>query len=115
MYVFGRSNSGLISLVFLDLGGPGSFGANAVDTRSFRIDCQVIAHQTVGWACKRGAVVVEVPVQIGNESPEVVDAIYAVVGGLEKNRQDGIGEMNKIIVGGLSIVGEKEHWGCCEG
>ncbi len=35
---------------------------------------------------------VEVPVSVGNESPEVVDAVDTVVGGLEKDRQDGIGE-----------------------
>ncbi len=54
----------------------------------------------------------EVPVCIGNESPEVVDTVDAVVGGLEKDRQDGIREMDKIIVRGLSIDGEEEHLGC---
>ncbi len=51
----------------------------------------------------------------GNESPEVLDAVDAVVGGLEKDWQDGIGETDKIVVGGLSIDGEEECLGYCEG
>jgi hypothetical protein len=107
--------SGLISLVVLNHGGPGSFGANAVDARSFHADVRVIARRTGGWAYKGSAIVVKIPVHAGNESPEVVDTIDAVVGGLEKDRQDGVGEMDKIIVGGLSINGEEERLGCCEG
>ncbi len=77
--------SSLISLVVLDLGGPGSFGAYVVDARSFRVDCR-IARLTGGWAFEGSIVVVEVPVRVGNKSPEVVDAVYAIVGGLEKDR-----------------------------
>jgi hypothetical protein len=106
--------SNLISLVVLDLGSPSSFGMHAVDERSFRIDCRVIARQTGGQAYKGSAVVVEVPVRIGNESPEVVDAIDVVVGGLEKDRGGGIMETNKIVIGGLSIDGEEERLGCCK-
>ena len=58
---------------------------------------------------------VKIAIRTGNKSPEVVDAIEAVVDGLEKDRQDGIGEMDTIIVGGLSIDGKEEHLGCCEG
>ncbi len=58
---------------------------------------------------------VEVPVRTGNKSPEVVAAIDAVLGGLEKDRQDGVGETDKIVVGGLSIDGEEERLGCCKG
>ncbi len=58
---------------------------------------------------------VKVSVCAGNESPEVVDAIDMVVGGLEKDRQDGVGETDKIVVGGLSIDGEEERLGRCEG
>ncbi len=36
--------SSLVSLVVLKQVGPGSFGANMVDTRSFRGDCRVITH-----------------------------------------------------------------------
>jgi hypothetical protein len=75
-----------MSLVVLDLGGPGGFGTNTVDVRSFLIDCQVIARQTGGWAYKGSTLVVKVPVCIGNESPEVAVAINRVVGGLEKDR-----------------------------
>ncbi len=58
---------------------------------------------------------VKIPIRTGNNSPEVVDAIDMVVGGLEKDRQDGIGETEEIIVGGLSIDGKGECLGCCEG
>jgi hypothetical protein len=51
----------------------------------------------------------------GNKAPQVVDAVDMVRGGLERDRQDGIGEMDKIVVGGLSIDGEEERLGCCEG
>jgi hypothetical protein len=95
--------SGLVNLVVLNQGGSGNFGANAVNARSFCIDCRVIACRTGGQAYKESAVVVKIPIRAGNESPEVVDAIDAVVGGLEKDRQDGVGETDKIILGGLSI------------
>jgi hypothetical protein len=52
------------------------------------------------------------PIRAGNKSPEIVDSIDAVVGGLEKDRQDGIGETDEMIVGGLSINGEEECLGC---
>ncbi len=68
-----------------------------------------------GWAYKESAKVMKIAVCTGNKSPEVVDAIDTVVGGLEKDRQDGIGETDEIVVGGLSIDGEEEHLGCCEG
>ncbi len=80
---------------------------NAVDTRSFRVDCRVIAGQTGGWVYKGSAVVMKILIRNGKKSPEVVDVIDMVVGGLEKDRQDGFGEMDKIIVGGLSIDGEE--------
>ncbi len=58
---------------------------------------------------------VEIAIRAGNKAPQVVDAIDAVVGPLEKDRQDGVREMDKIVVGGLSIDGEEERLGCCEG
>jgi hypothetical protein len=100
---FDAALSGLGSLLVLNQGSPGSFGANAVDARSFRVDCRVIACQTSGWAYKGSAVVVKIPIRAGNESPEVADAIDAVKGGLEKDRQDGIRKTDKIVIGGLSI------------
>jgi hypothetical protein len=54
-------------------------------------------------------------IRTGNTSPEVVDAVDAVVSGLAKDRQDGIRETDKIVVGGLSIDGEVERLGCCKG
>jgi hypothetical protein len=107
--------SGLISLVVLDLGGPGGSGANMVSARSFCIDCWVVACQTGGSAHEGSAIVVKVPVRDGNESPEVVDTVDAVVGRLEKNGRNGIGETNEIIIGGLSLDGEEERLGCCKG
>ncbi len=58
---------------------------------------------------------VEIATCAGNETPQVVDAVDTVVGGLEKNWQDGAGEMDKIVIGGLSINGEEERLGCWEG
>jgi hypothetical protein len=43
-----------------------------------------------GWAYKGSAVVVEITIHAGNEAPQVVDAVDVVIGGLEKNRQDGV-------------------------
>ncbi len=86
--------SGLISLVVLNQGILGSFSTNAVDARCFCIDCRIIAGRTGGWAFEGSAVVVKIPICTGNESPEVVDAVDSVVGGLDKDRQDGVGEMD---------------------
>ncbi len=63
-----------------------------------------------GWAYKESAVVVKIAIRAGNKSPQVVDAVDAVVGGLEKDRQDDVGEMDEIIVGGLSTMGRKSTW-----
>jgi hypothetical protein len=104
-----------ISILVLNQGGPGDFGANAGDVKSIRIDCRVIAGWTGGWAYKGSAVVVKTPIRAGNKSPEVVDAVDAVVGGLKKDRKDGVGETDKIVAGGLSINGEEERLGCCKG
>jgi hypothetical protein len=43
-----------------------------------------------GWAYKGSAVVVEIAIRAGNEAPKVVDAADAVLGGLEKDWQDGV-------------------------
>jgi hypothetical protein len=107
--------SGLVSLKVLNQGIPGSFGVNAVNARSFRGDCRVITGRTGGWACEGSAVMVDIAIRAGNKAPQVVDAIDSVVGCLEKNWQDGVGETDKIVVGGLSIDGEEERLGCCEG
>ncbi len=82
--------SGLISLVVLNQGGPGGFGANAIDARSFCGGCRVVTGRTGGWAYKGSAVVMEIAIHAGNEAPQVVDAIDTVVGCLEKDWQDGI-------------------------
>ncbi len=107
--------SSLVNLEVLNQGSPGGFGTDAVNARSFSIDCRVIAGRTGGWVYEGSAVVVKIPICAGNESPKVVDAIDMVAGGLEKDRQDCIGERDKIVVGGLSINGGEERLGCCKG
>jgi hypothetical protein len=82
--------SGLVPLVVLKLGSPGGFDANAVDARSFCGDCRVVTGRTGGWAYKGSAVMVEIAIRTGNKAPQVVDAVDAVVGHLEKDRQDGV-------------------------
>ncbi len=82
--------SGLVSLVVLNQGSPGGFGMNAVNARSFRSDRWVITGWTGGWAYIGSAVMVEIAIHAGNEAPQVVDAVDAVVGHLEKDWQDGI-------------------------
>jgi hypothetical protein len=67
------------------------------------------------WAYKGSTVVMKILIHTGNKSLEVVDAIDGVVGGLEKGRQDGVGETDKILIRGLSINGGEERFGCCKG
>ncbi len=62
----------------------------AVDTRSFHIDCRVVTGQMGGWAYKKSAVVVEIAIHAGNKAPQVVVAVDTVVGGREKDWQDGV-------------------------
>ncbi len=64
---------------------------------------------------KGSVVVVEIAIRAGNKAPQIVDAVDTVVGGLEKDRQDGVWEKDKIVIGGLSIDGEEERLGCCKG
>jgi hypothetical protein len=61
--------SSLVSLVVQNQSGPGGFGANAVDARSFRVDCLVIEHQMDGLAYEGSAVVVKIPICAGNKIP----------------------------------------------
>jgi hypothetical protein len=77
--------------------------------------CRVIAGRTGGWAYKGSAIVVKIVIRAGNKAPQVVDTVDVVVGGLEKDRQDGVGETDKIVVRVLSIDGEEDCLGCCEG
>jgi hypothetical protein len=59
---------------------------NAVNARSFFVDSRVIAGQTGGWAYKGSAIMVKKPICACSKSPEVLDAVDTVVGGLEKDR-----------------------------
>jgi hypothetical protein len=106
---------GLISLVVLDIGGPSSFSVGAVDVRSFCIDGWDIAHRVGGWAYKGSAAAVEVPVCVGNRSPEVADTIDTIIDELEKDWGNGVGEMDKILIRGMSIDEEEECLICCKG
>ena len=72
-----------ISLVVLDAGSPGGFRASAFDARCVIRNVRVVDRWTGGWASEDEAVVVEVPVGVGNEPPEVLDAVGAIVRDLE--------------------------------
>jgi hypothetical protein len=98
-----------------DLGDPSSFGMDTFSARSFHVNVRVIACQRGGLAYKGSAIVVEVPIHVGNKSPEVVDAIDTAIGGFEKDQGDDAGEPDEIVVGGLSIDGEEECLGCGKG
>jgi hypothetical protein len=67
-----------------------------------------------GWVYKWSAIVMKIAIRADNKSPEVVEAIDMVVGGLEKDRQDGVRETDKIIIRGQSINGEEECLGSCK-
>ncbi len=71
-------------------GGPGGFGTNTVNARSFNGDCRVVTGWMGGWAYEGSIVVVEIAICTGNKAPQVVDAIDVVVGHLEKEWQDGV-------------------------
>ncbi len=82
--------SGLISLVVLNQGSPGGFGANAINARGFCCDCRVVTGRMGGWAYKGSTIVMEIAICAGNKAPQVVDAVDTVVGYLEKDWQDGV-------------------------
>ena len=96
-----------VSLVVLGAGGPGGFRASAFDARCALCDVRVVDRWTGGWAYEGKAVVVEVPVGVGDELPEVLDAIGAIVRDLEEDGRERVVDANKIVVGGLSCNGEK--------
>ena len=104
-----------ISLVVLDVGSPGGFRASAFDVRCALRDGQVVDRWTGGWAHKGKAVVVEVPVGVGNEPPEVLDAVGAIVRDLEEDGRKGVVDADKIVVGGLSCDEEEGRCGGSEG
>ena len=74
-----------ISLVVVYASGPGSFCTSMFDARCVIGNIRVINHRTGSWAYKGKAVVMEVLVCVGNESPEILDAIGAVVCDLEED------------------------------
>ncbi len=77
--------SGLVSLIVLKQGSPGGFGVNVVDARSFYGDYWVVTGRTGGWVYDGSAVMVEIGIRAGNKAPQVVDAVDAVIGCLEKD------------------------------
>ncbi len=54
---------------------------------------------------------VEVAVCVGDESPEVLDAVGVVVRDLEEDGREGIIDADEIVVGGLSWDGEEGQCG----
>ena len=58
---------------------------------------------------------VEVPVGVGDEPPEVLDAVGAIVRDLEEDGREGVVDANEIFVGGLSCDGEEGRCGGSEG
>ncbi len=68
-----------MSLLVLDAGSPGGFHPSAFNASCALHDGRVVDRWTGGWAHKGKAVVVEVPVGVGNEPPEVLDAVDAIV------------------------------------
>ncbi len=104
-----------VSLIVLDAGGPGGFRTSAFDARCAFRDVQVVDRWTGGWAYKGKAVVVEVPVGVGDEPPEVLDAVGAIVRDLEEDGREGVVDANEIFVGGLSCDGEEGRCGGSEG
>jgi hypothetical protein len=82
--------SSLVSHLVLNQGGPGDFGVNTINARSFCGDRRVVTGRTGGWAYKGSAVVMEIAIRTGNKAPRFVDAVDVVVGCLEKDWQDGI-------------------------
>jgi hypothetical protein len=77
------SLGGLVSLVVLDAGGPGDLRASAFAARCALRNGRVVDRWTGGWAREGKAVMVEVPVGVGDEPPEVLDAVGAIVRHLE--------------------------------
>ena len=58
---------------------------------------------------------VEVPVGVGDEPPEVLDAVGAIVRDLEEDGRKRVVDANKIVVGGLACDGEEGRCGGSEG
>ncbi len=73
---------GLVSLEVLDAGGPGGLRASAFDARWALNNSWVLDRWTGGWAREGEAVMVEVPIGVGDAPPEVLDAVGVVVGDL---------------------------------
>ena len=99
----------------MDAGGPGDFCTSAFDARCALREARVVDHWTGGWAYEGEAVVVEVPVGVGDEPPEVLDAVGAIVRDLEEDGCKGVVDTNMIVRGGLSCNGEKGRCGGSDG
>jgi hypothetical protein len=104
-----------VSLVVLDAGVPGGFRASAFDGRCALRDVRVVDRRTGGWAHKGKAVMMDVPVGVGDEPPEVLDAVGAIVGDFEEDGHEPVVDANMIVIGGLSCDGEEGRCGGSEG
>ena len=99
----------------MDMGSPGGFRTNTFDARRIINNVWVIDHQMGSWAYEGKAIVMEVPVRIGNKPPETLFTIDAVVRDREEDGREGIVDVDKIVVDGLSNDGEEGCFGVSEG
>ncbi len=70
-------------------------------------DVRVIDRWTGGWAYEGKAVVVKVSVGVGNEPPEVLDTVGAIVRDLEENGRKGIVDATRLSSVGCPAMGRK--------
>ncbi len=91
----------------MDESSPGGFCASAFDARCALLDGRVVDRRAGGWAQKGEAVVVEVLIRVGDEPPEVLDAMSAVVGDHLQDGRKRVVDADKIVVVGLSCDGEE--------
>ncbi len=56
-----------------------------------------------------------IPVGVGDEPPEVLDAVGAIVGDFEEDGREPVVDANVIVIGGLSCDGEEGRCGGSEG
>jgi hypothetical protein len=63
-----------------------------------------------GWAYKGSVLVVKVPVHVGNESPEVVDAADVVEVALRRIGKMVLERRTRSLLEGCPLMGKKSAW-----
>ncbi len=104
-----------ISLVILDTGGPGGFRTNTFDARHIIGNVRIIDRQMGSRVYEGKAVVMKVPVHIGNKPQKTLFSIDAVARDCEEDGGEGVVDADKIVIGGLSNDGEEGCFGVSEG